>query len=401
MYMKLTPKQQQAMKLAIDWFKNDNKRPFVLSGVAGSGKTFTANKIIEAFNLYPENVKFVTFTGMAAGVITRRGQMATTIHRLIYIPIVKNNKVTFMKREHLDPNIKLIVVDEISMVGEDLFKDIQSFGIPILTLGDSAQLPPVNRKAVKFLDKPDIFLDEPVRQSLDNPIINIANMVRNKQELPMGKFADNVYVLNSNQIDNSFLELADQILVSYNNSASQINNKYRREILNINSETPSVGDKIICLRNNWDVSIFENNIQQYLTNGLIGTIKNINKDNDKTQATLFDFMPEYFDNEYYKNILFDNLVFDGTIERTEDLYELQKNDKHLKSIFKKRMVYESTTGKKVMPFNYAYAITIHKSQGSEYDNVLLYDQVTRGDRFRALYTGITRAKENLVIIKDR
>ena len=245
MYMKLTPKQQQAMKLAIDWFKNDNKRPFVLSGVAGSGKTFTANKIIEAFNLYPENVKFVTFTGMAAGVITRRGQMATTIHRLIYIPIVKNNKVTFMKREHLDPNIKLIVVDEISMVGEDLFKDIQSFGIPILTLGDSAQLPPVNRKAVKFLDKPDIFLDEPVRQSLDNPIINIANMVRNKQELPMGKFADNVYVLNPNQIDNSFLELADQILVSYNNSASQINNKYRREILNINSETPSVGDKII------------------------------------------------------------------------------------------------------------------------------------------------------------
>src|SRR5699024_1303899 len=205
-----------------------------------------------------EDVAFVAPTGMAAGVTTRKGQVATTIHRLIYNPIVKKGKVSFIKKDDLG-SIKLIIVDEISMVSNSLLEDIMSFGIPILTLGDPMQLDPPMGSMNKLLDNPNIFLDEPVRQALDNPIVYLANEVRQGRDISLGRFSDNVFILTPEQIDNSFLELSDQILVSYNKSAQSINNRYRNEILKRESHLPTVGDKIMALQNNWKKVIQENN----------------------------------------------------------------------------------------------------------------------------------------------
>src|SRR5699024_1441008 len=157
--------------------------------------TYTLSRIIEKIGIYPEEVAFVAFTGMAAGVMTRNGQTATTIHRLIYKPFKdkKTNKINFSLRDELDPNIKLIVIDEISMVGQKLLDDLESFGIPYIGIGDPAQLGPVGTKPNKLLDNPDIFLDTPVRQSLDNPIVYLANEVRQGKSLStIGKYSDNI-----------------------------------------------------------------------------------------------------------------------------------------------------------------------------------------------------------------
>ena len=362
-----------------------------------SGKTYTANKVIEYLDLEEEDVAFVAFTGMAAGVMTRKGQVATTIHRLIYNPIVEKGKVRFVKKESLD--LKLIVIDEISMVSNKLLEDIQSFNIPIMTLGDPAQLDPVGGSTNNLLDNPDIFLDEPVRQSLENPIIHLANEVRKGNDISLGKYADNVLILRPDQIDDTFLQYADQILVSYNKSAKSINDRFRKDILNIDSEFPIEGDKIMCLQNNWKKMITEDNIDQYLTNRLIGYVDKIRKNMGKIKSTKIDFRPEYFEDQYFDNILMDQLVYDGIINKTSELYEAREGNEELNQIYKKRLVYQNTTFESVNPFNYAYGITIHKSQGSEYDNVLLYDENYMHNRLRSLYTGITRAKEVLVIIK--
>src|SRR5699024_3571095 len=152
----------------------------------------------------------------------------------------------------------------------------------------------------------NIFLDEPVRQALDNPIVYLANEVRQGRDISLGRFSDNVFILTPEQIDNSFLELSDQILVSYNKSAQSINNRYRNEILKRESHLPTVGDKIMALQNNWKKVIQENNIDQYLTNGLIGHIDRMGKNMENLKASKIDFRPEFFDDTKFKDILMDN-----------------------------------------------------------------------------------------------
>lgn len=172
-----TPKQAEAIKLASAWYNSSEKykRPFILTGYAGCGKTFTISRIVEELNLLPDEVNFVSFTGMAASVMTRNGNPATTIHKLIYDPVpLKNGDVKFEKKAFLPPHIKLLIIDEFSTVGHDLMEDLDSFNVPKILVGDPGQLPPVKSKANKYIDKYDIMLTEPMRQALDNPIIYIA-----------------------------------------------------------------------------------------------------------------------------------------------------------------------------------------------------------------------------------
>ena len=79
----------------------------------------------------------------------------------------------------------------------------------------------------------------------------------------------------------------------------------------------------------------------------------------------------------------DNLVFDGIINKSSDLYEARQDNDDLNKVYKKRLIYQDSTFETVNPFNYAYGITIHKSQGSEYDNVLMYSENNRADKFKS------------------
>jgi len=181
---------------------------------------------------------------------------------------------------------------------------------------------------------------------------------------------------------------------------NDINNHYRQNIKGIDSIHPVVDDKIMCINNNWDSYIVENNVEQYLTNGLIGNVTKVNKNREAIKASNINFKPVFFDTKEFNNILYDHLVFEGKIKKSSDLYDNNTPEEY-KKILKKRLVYEQTTLERVNPFTYAYAITVHKSQGSEYNNVILFDEGFGSvmDKSKSLYTGITRAKENLIIVK--
>src|SRR5699024_3835580 len=216
--------------------------------------------------------------------------------------------------------------------------------------------------------KPDIFLDEPVRQSLDNPILVAANLVRNGKDLEYGSYGDNVHVITSDELTLDMYQNADQVLMSYNKTVNQFNRFYRSQILNIDVENnpfPKEDEKIICLKNNWSKVVNEGNITQYLTNGLIGNITRSGKKKPMTKSTQLDFKPKDFEMETFSRIYYDDLIFEGTIGDQQELFDLRFKDNEINKIFKKRYVTEmSDFGMKVNPFNFAYGITIHKSQGS-------------------------------------
>ena len=143
----LTNKQKEALLLASKWWENERfDRPFVLSGLGGTGKTFIANRIAKELNLKDEQVKFVAYTGAAAGMLSKKGLDATTVHKAIYNPSVfekedeetgkKSEEVIFTLKNKEDfENIKLMIIDEGSMIDMPLFNDIKSFGFAIMILG--------------------------------------------------------------------------------------------------------------------------------------------------------------------------------------------------------------------------------------------------------------------------
>ena len=150
----LTKGQQNALNLLIKWYSAvDSEQVFRVFGYAGVGKSYSINAFIKSMGLELGDVKFATYTGKAALVLCKKGIAATTIHKLIYTPveeviekeqpdgtIKRITKIKFIKKPDLDPRVKLIVIDECSMVGEKLWEDLLSFKRPIIVLGDPGLL---------------------------------------------------------------------------------------------------------------------------------------------------------------------------------------------------------------------------------------------------------------------
>lgn len=153
----LTSDQENAKKLIAEWFFNTDDKVFVLSGYAGTGKTFLIDYLAkEVLHLkVGVEVVFVSPTGKAAANLVKNGTIAGTVHGLIYVrdeealdvdengEIIAEQELRFIKKDSIDPKIKLIVIDEASMINETVLNDLLSFNVKCLFCGDSAQLPPV------------------------------------------------------------------------------------------------------------------------------------------------------------------------------------------------------------------------------------------------------------------
>src|SRR5688572_1511980 len=184
----LSPQQDAALLAVSRWLKTGRPQVFRLFGYAGTGKTTLARRIADDAG---GEVLFAAFTGKAAQVMRNKGcRNARTIHSLIYRPRgEKPEKETgelqpafALNRTSEVRKAKLVIIDECSMVDEKLGRDLLSFGTPILVLGDPGQLPPV--KAGEggggyFTEaEPDVMLTEIHRQARENPIIALAQTVR-------------------------------------------------------------------------------------------------------------------------------------------------------------------------------------------------------------------------------
>lgn len=395
--MELNDKQKQGLDIAVDRYKR-NERYTVISGYAGTGKSTLVKFIVAALpNINPdEDVIYTSFTGKATQVLQKKGNKnVSTLHKLLFESIPKPDGTFFRKPVEFIP-YKIVIVDECSMVPKELLQRLIKYNVHIICLGDPGQLPPINKNEDNhLLDHPHIFLDEIMRQEAESEIINLTMDIRAGKPLTRYQGKE-VQVLNKDELTTGMLLWADQIICAKNETRIALNNQMR-DLLG-RSGGPQDGDKVICLKNNWDIYSVNDNP---LVNGTIGYLK----DSFSTYINLprqitSDGQPKKLD------ILTANFISD-----TEEDYGILNMDKQLITTGVPGLDWKTSykmgrnwrfQDKIPDQFTYGYAITCHKSQGSEWDNVLVIEEgfpFEKEEHKQWLYTAATRAAKKLVIIK--
>ena len=393
--MILTKCQERGLKIAIERYRQGYKFT-TISGYAGSGKTTLVRFIVEALNISEDRVCYCAFTGKAAEVLRKKGNKnACTLHKLLYESIPKPTGGFFRKpKQTLDYDI--IIADEISMIPKSLMELLFKHQVYVICLGDPFQLPPIDKDEDNhLLDNPHIFLDEIMRQEEDSEIIQLTMKIRNQE--PIDYFNGNeVKIIPYSDLNTGVLQWGDQILTATNAKRQAINNQMRA--LQGRTGEPVDGDKIICLRNYWDDSSLNGDA---LINGTIGILQN--------SFQTWREIPRFVQSDIRK---FDVLVGDLVIPETNDIYQMTEMDRQMIITGEKccdwRLSYK--LGKlrpkygEIVPkeFTYAYAITTHKSQGSEWPKVVVLEEKFPFDKVehaRWLYTACTRSSEKLVLVR--
>lgn len=368
----LTEKQQEGLEICLTRYKEHC--PYtIIAGYAGTGKSYLINAIVDAFGFSEEEVAYACYTGKASLVLQKQGKNAMTLHKLLYISYPDGYGGFIHKpKDQLDENLKLIIVDEISMCPKDLWKLLLSHNIYVIGLGDPFQLPPIG-DSLKLLDKPHIFLTEVMRQALDNDIIKYSMELREGKILKAGIRGKNIQTYNRNELTTGMLLWADQILCGKNATRHSINNKMR-ELLGKEGLLAD-NDKLICTKNYWH-KMSEH--QNFLVNGIIGNVSQIaiNPWNHDVRAKFIS------DEDSFSTLHLDEKL----LSTGSPTIEVDKNGK--------------VKINRKIEMDYGYAITVHKAQGSQFDKVLVYNEYLYGEENhnRWLYTAITRAVDKVVVI---
>ena len=395
--MELNEKQKKGLDIAVQRYLN-KERYTVISGYAGTGKSTLVKFIISALSdINSEtDVVYTSFTGKATQVLQKKGNRnVSTLHRLLFESIPKPDGTFFRKPVEIIP-YKIVVVDECSMVPKDLLQRLLRYNVHIICLGDPGQLPPVSKDDDNhILDKPHIFLDEIMRQEEESEIIKLTMDIRAGK--PLNRFqGKEVQILNKDELTTAMLQWADQIICSTNNTRVMINNQMR-ELLG-REGSPQDGDKVICLKNNWDIYSDNDNP---LVNGTIGYLKdsfetfikipwNISSDKKAKEIKILnaEFVSDT-DESYGKLDMDEKLITDGEPGLDwKTVFNMGRNWRY------QNLIPEQ--------FTYGYEITCHKAQGSEWDKVLVIEEgfpYDKEEHKRWLYTACTRAAKKLVIIK--
>jgi exodeoxyribonuclease V len=401
--MDWSPDQERALKAIDDWLKRGDAPRFSLGGYAGTGKTTLARHIAEN---HGGDVKFAAFTGKAASVLRSKGcPGATTIHKLIYQPkgnvgedaiaelqeliqiesaksepdqskletwhkdlkkATADSSAVFERKEEAEiTEADLVIIDESSMVDRRMGQDLESYGIPVLYLGDPGQLPPVKGKAHLGPNDYDFVLEEIHRQAADSPIIWLANEIRHGRSVKYGEFGDGqVKLLRKADWDMQTVVDADQVITGMNDSRFRITRQMRKHI-GFTNVYPLRGDKLIIRKNDHDVGVL---------NGVTCKAKS-----DTRMIRGGNVL--FLDIEYEGRMLNDRICNPGFFQEN---YEPR-------SKFPK--------GDEILDVDYGYCITGHKSQGSQWRHVVIADDKMRiqdkYQRQRWLYTVFTRAEECL------
>jgi exodeoxyribonuclease-5 len=364
--MKLAPQQDQAAKAVKEWLDDPGRKPFFyLAGYAGTGKTTIARVLAEDAG----DVVFAAFTGKAALVLQSKGcDPASTIHSLIYKIANPDEPVPIFVLNREDSPVKdadLVIIDEVSMVGEELGRDLLSFGKPILVLGDPEQLPPIGGEGFFTAGEPDFMLTEVHRQAADNPIIRMSMDVREGRRLQAGSYGDSRVISRDILTTPTVLD-ADQVLVGKNMTRRLYNGRMRK-LLGFPEPSFMLNDRVICLKNNKEKG---------LLNGSIWRVAEIRwQEADETSMVVSPL--------------------DAGMVRIPTLV-----DTHHAWLRGEENALDWREARRYQPFDFAYAVTVHKAQGSQWDNVCLFDESAtfREDARKWLYTGITRAAEKVTVV---
>ena len=378
----LRGRQAKALDGILHWYQERATQVFYLAGFAGTGKSTIVDQVIR--RLRSEHgkldVRTVTFTGKAADVLRRRGvENTSTIHSLIYR--VQEDPATGELLVELDPNSEaatcdLIVVDEASMVDEQIAEDLLSFGKPILVVADPGQLPPVHGKPGFTAGAPDVFLDEIHRQAWDNPIIRISKHAREGERIPMGDWGQGVRVMPFDATSGPYvLDRETQVICGVHRVRWALTQRMRRAF-GYQSRLPEAGERVICRRNDKEAMLF---------NGQLGCVET----------------PPAMPGRRRPGQLFTMSVqVDGHDDPTETSFDPYLFDEHFA---REKLRPSAGMASEFHHWDWGWVITGHQSQGSQWWRTTVIDDSRsfRADARRWLYTAVTRAESEMTLLMRR
>ncbi len=383
----LSHDQKLALESLLEWYEMDRSQMqyVTLGGYAGTGKTtLIAHFRQQLEKAYPGiRVSFVSFTGKAARVLAQtiektlalfKKDTVGTIHSLIYSPVVNEHEeiVGWKQKDAIDCD--LIIIDEASMVDGMIWEHLKQYRKPMIVVGDHGQLPPIQGN-FNLMQKTDLQLEQIHRQSKDNPIIEVSILARTHGSIPIGRYGKHVVKYDrlqseSQEVLGELMESkrAETLLLCGFNITRKKLNAHMRSLAGFETPEPSSGDRVICLRNNHKKKIF---------NGMLGTIKKIRSADELWYEAEIDMDGE--------DTLYSGLIFKEQFTAKESL----------------NMTENRARSKNGDLFDFGYALTVHKAQGSQAKRVILLEErfgkMSDDDWKRWLYTGVTRAQEELYV----
>ncbi len=364
----------------------------ILTGGPGTGKTTTLNAIIKIMKNNGKTVLLSAPTGRAAQRMSElTGDEAKTLHRLLEVSWDKHDNPVFNKNERNQLKCDALIVDEVSMVDTFIFESVMralGTGSRLILVGDSDQLPSVGPgnilgDLISSNIIPVVRLNEIFRQAQQSMIVTNAHKIVNG-ELPVLNSTDKDFFFlkrnNKSDVSNVITELCKNRLPNaYGYSpfeniqvlspskkgelgTAELNHRLQNVLnpkspdkseITIGSKTFRVGDKVMQIKNNYDIRWFRDNgdTGEGIFNGDIGIIDKIDRKTKSIEINFYDKRARY------------------TYEFASDL-------------------------------DFAYAITVHKSQGNEFDAVVIpmFSGPPQLYYRNLLYTAVTRAKKTLVLV---
>ena len=390
----LSKNQQDILKKAIYWYKYSSESTFQITGNPGTGKSVLLHAIVEALKIPSYRVAPMTYTGASAINMRRKGFInAKTIHSWLLEPkekiLIDSNEtpiinsyfnipewgITFIPKQL--QGIDLIVIDECGMVPMPLRKVIEDQHIKVLAAGDIDQLKPVKYDSAYLVSGTIHRLTEIFRQGKESGIVYLSQRLLKDLPIHQGVYKD-CMVISRDEITSSMIKASDILICAKNETRDKLTNLVRQQILGIEDEYPLHNERIVCRQNNWQLELDGIN----LANGLIGTIEN-NPDvtRDKEKFFSIDFKP-YGMFSTFKDVLI--------------------NKKYFFASFKDKIITVIKHKEDGSKFEYAYAITTHIAQGSEYPVGMYFEEHMKGDMDKQLwYTGITRFSKFCIYVKHK
>lgn len=465
--MNLTENQKYALTKIENFISNDNDC-FLLTGYAGTGKTFLLSEVVRSLKKLKLDFTLLAPTGKSSRVFAKKSDCSVqTVHSAIYriddfVDDEKNDDNYFLKFELKTSTTKsnIFLVDEASLISDiKTSNDYLEFGsgrllcdliyftkdktankkVKLIFCGDRAQLFPIGSNNTPALSKDylekeynfkveEIELTEVYRQLVGSNILKTANNIRkNISE----KVFNNFQIVVEGDIENWDIKPThppnankDKIIISYSNdSVYYYNQVVRKNIMNYPIDEIVVNEKML---------VILNNIKYGFSNGDIIKIKNINQTTETVDVTLkkkkiqLNFLTVdliFEDSNHYNLKLLINSAFNN--ERTIPFDEFialrvdfekrtglkmpkkklkTENYKQYKAIKENYLqTYSNDPYVNALVVKFGYALTCHKAQGSEWDEVYIdFKRIgfSNEDFFRWAYTAITRAKEKLFILNS-
>ncbi len=346
--MDFSPDQEIALHRINDW-RATRVQSLTMGGFAGCGKTM----LLAYLGGEWQGIRICALCGKAANVLRGRGVPAQTIHSLIYEPSKANGRVRFKRRRQLE-GVSVIGVDEASMVDHVLHQDLLAFGLPILWVGDHGQLEPIGTNP-QLMRTPNIRLERIHRQAEGNPILALAAAFREGRSVPSrGQMGKGAVKLVSKCDFWKYVAAGVQIICGFNRTRHEVNRSVRAQRGYKGLLCP--GECILCLRNSQEHELF---------NGQLATVEACRPDGQWLEL---------------------DIVTEERQRMTVPALARQFGADPLK--------WEDPS---VCLFDYGYALTAHKAQGSEYQSVVILEEIASlWDPRRWRYTTATRAKATLV-----